>query len=37
MDCVRAAIRTRHDSPRAEEAYTYWIRRFIVFQGRVHP
>ena len=37
MDRVRAAIRTRHYSPRTEEAYAYWIRRFIVFQGRVHP
>lgn len=34
---VRTAIRLRHYSRRTEEAYLWWIRRFIVFQGRRHP
>src|SRR5205085_1499592 len=34
---VREAIRVRHYSGRTEEAYTAWIRRFIVFHGKRHP
>ena len=30
LDRVRIAIRTRHLSPRTEEAYVFWIRRFIL-------
>jgi integron integrase len=37
LDRVREAIRTRHLSPRTEEAYVFWIRRYIVFHGRRHP
>ena len=37
LERVRAAIRTRHYSPRTEEAYSGWIRRFIVFHGKRHP
>jgi integron integrase len=37
IDQVRAAIRLRHDSPRTEEAYVSWIRRFLVFHGLRHP
>lgn len=37
LDMVREAIRTRHYSPRTEEAYILWIRRFIVFHGTRHP
>ena len=37
LDEVRAAIRRRHYSLRTEEAYTNWIRRFIVFHGKRHP
>lgn len=37
LDRVREAIRTRHDSPRTEEAYVAWIRRFIFFHGKRHP
>ena len=29
LDRVRVAIRTLHYSPRTEEAYVYWVRRFI--------
>jgi integron integrase len=34
---VRGEIRARHYSRRTEEAYTGWIRRFIVFHQCRHP
>ena len=34
---VRQTIRTRHYSPRTEEAYVHWIRRDIVFHAKKHP
>ena len=37
LDRVRATIRARGYSPRTEKAYIFWIRRFIVFNGRRHP
>jgi len=37
LDRVRAAIRMRHYSRRTEEAYTHWMRRYIVFHGKKHP
>jgi hypothetical protein len=37
LDRVREAIRIRHYSPRTEQAYIDWIRRFIVFHDRQHP
>jgi integron integrase len=37
LDQVREAIRVRHLSPRTEEAYTHWIRRYILFHGKRHP
>ena len=37
LDRVRAAVRVRHYSIRTEQAYLYWIRRFIHFHGRQHP
>jgi len=37
LDRVRGAMRTRHMSPRTEEAYIGWIRRFIFFHGKRHP
>ena len=37
LDRVRTAIRTRHYSPRTEEAYVMWIRRYIFFHGKKHP
>ena len=33
----RDAIRALHYSPRTEEAYLAWIRRYIHFHGRRHP
>ena len=37
LDRVRQTIRTRHYSPRTEEAYVHWIRRYILFHGKKHP
>jgi integron integrase len=37
LDRVRAVLRARHFSPRTEESYVAWIRRFILFHGRRHP
>ncbi|HVS31786.1 MAG TPA: integron integrase [Thermoanaerobaculia bacterium] len=37
LDRVRAAVRARHYSPRTEETYVLWIRRFILFHGKRHP
>ncbi len=37
LDQVRGAIRRKHYSYRTEDAYVFWIRRFIVFSGRRHP
>ena len=37
MDEVRSRMRLRHYSHRTEDAYTGWIRRFIVFRGKRHP
>jgi len=37
FDRVRDAIRTRHYSPRTEETYVHWIKRFIFFHDKRHP
>lgn len=37
LDQLRAAIRRKHSSPRTEEAYVGWVRRFIHFHGTRHP
>ena len=37
LNTVRAELRARHYSPRTEEAYVAWIRRYIVFHGKRHP
>ena len=34
---LRVAIRTRHYSPRTEDAYVQWVRRFVNFCGTRHP
>lgn len=34
---VRDAVRRKHFSPRTEETYVHWIKRFIYFHGRRHP
>jgi integron integrase len=37
LDQVRAAARLRQFSSRTEDAYVFWIRRFIVHHGKRHP
>ena len=37
MEQVHNAIRRRYFSPRTEEAYRYWIRQYIYFNGKRHP
>ncbi len=37
LDRVRETIRARRYSPRTEDAYVHWIRRFIIFNGKRHP
>src|SRR5262245_38935732 len=37
IDQVRTAIRVKHFSPRTEEAYWNWIKRFIIFHNKRHP
>lgn len=37
LDRLRQSLRLGHYSPRTEEAYVVWVRRYIVFHGRRHP
>jgi integron integrase len=37
LDRVRHAIRVRHYSPKTEQAYVHWIKRFILFHHKRHP
>jgi Phage integrase, N-terminal SAM-like domain len=37
LDQVRQGIRTRHYSPKTEESYVHWIKRFIFFHNKRHP
>ena len=37
LDQVRAACRTAHYSLRTEQAYTHWIKRYILWSGKRHP
>lgn len=37
LQCVRNACRARHYSPRTEQAYVMWARRFVTFHGMRHP
>ena len=34
---LRAAVRARHYSPRTEESYVGWVKRFVRFCGMRHP
>ena len=34
---VRDAMRALHYSRRTEDAYLFWVRRFIQYHGRRHP
>lgn len=37
VESVRRAARSRHFSPRTEQAYVGWVRRFILFHGKRNP
>src|SRR5687767_2749893 len=37
LEQLRDAIRRRHYSPRTEETYAHWVKRFIYFSGKRHP
>ncbi len=37
LDEVRSRLRLKHYSIRTEQAYLYWIRRYIQTNGRQHP
>jgi len=37
LHSLRANLRLRHFSPRTEEAYVSWVRRFVRFHGLRHP
>jgi integron integrase len=37
LERLRAELRARHYSPRTEQAYTLWARRFVRFHGMRHP
>ena len=37
LDRVREALRLRHYSPRTEQAYVHWIRRYVFFHQLRHP
>jgi integrase len=37
LETVRAALALRHRSPRTQDTYVAWVRRFVIFAGRRHP
>jgi integrase len=37
LEQVRQAVRLRHYSPRTEESYVAWIRRYVRFHALCHP
>ena len=37
LGMVRRQVRLKRMSPRTEEAYVGWIRRYVVFHGKRHP
>jgi len=37
LDQVRARLRVKHYSLRTEQAYLYWVRRYILANGKRHP
>ena len=36
LDQVRQALRVRHYSLRTEQAYTHWVKRYVLFHGKRH-
>ena len=37
LDQLRESLRSRHYSPRTEQAYCHWVRRYIHFHNIRHP
>jgi integron integrase len=37
LEVVRTKVRARHYSLRTEQAYVFWIRRYVRFHGMRHP
>jgi integron integrase len=37
LEQARTVAALRHLSPRTVEAYTYWIKRFVLFHNKKHP
>ena len=37
LEQVRRRLRAKHYSLRTEQAYVFWIRRFIIASGKRHP
>lgn len=37
LDQVRIALRSNHYSPKTEESYVSWIRKFILYNNKTHP
>lgn len=37
MEQVKDILRAKHYSPRTEETYTDWIKRYIIFHEKRHP
>jgi len=37
LDQVHEVLKLKHYSPRTEESYANWIKRFILFHGKRHP
>lgn len=37
LDQLRLVLRVRHYSPRTEDCYVNWVRRFILFHHKRHP
>ncbi|MFA5805659.1 MAG: phage integrase N-terminal SAM-like domain-containing protein [Melioribacteraceae bacterium] len=37
LDQIRISLRTNHYNQKTEESYTSWIKRFIIFNNKVHP
>jgi integron integrase len=37
LDLVRMELRTNHYSPKTETSYTSWIKKYIIFNNKIHP
>ncbi|MES2907954.1 MAG: phage integrase N-terminal SAM-like domain-containing protein [Pseudomonadota bacterium] len=37
LEQVRRRVRAKHLSRRTEQAYTHWIKRYILYHNKRHP